>query len=82
MFGYITIVYPKRKVLDRREKTTSILLQRSSLAVDVHNLPQQVSVEKAVDDITREWQESITTKHGYESFANYLAQQFSVEVQM
>lgn len=48
-------------------------------------LTTQISLQKGIPlaeirfDVRSEWEELISTKHGYESFANFLAEQFSVE---
>jgi len=38
-----------------------------------------VTVEDVHNDLRKLWQNTIATKHGFESFANFLAEQFSVE---
>ena len=69
LFMYLMIVYPKRKLMDYNTRITKRV-----------SLQKRITLEVVHDVVRMEWEELIATKHGFESFANFLAEQFSVEV--
>merc|ERR1719242_1912666 len=73
-FMYLMIVYPKRKVLQHK-KVIEMLATRMGLQ-------RGLSLNEIHFDARTEWEDLISTKHGYDSFANFLAEQFSVELSM
>ena len=70
------IVSPKRWV---RNENAEIEASQMDRVLRV-SMKRAVTVEDVHSDVRQQWQQAIQTKHGYEGFANFLAEQFSVEV--
>ena len=72
----LTIVSPQRRMKDKDEEIQSQQMDR----VKRISMKRTITLEEVHIDLRDQWQKTITTKHGYQGFASFLAEQFSVEV--
>merc|ERR1719242_132373 len=69
------IVYPQRKIKVMEKR---VIIEQMSRMKRVSSA-KRITIVDVRSDIRARWQKTIMTKDGYESFANFLAQELCVE---
>lgn len=73
------IVYPKKRIFDDHRKITTHLMNQLSSEMEPQ-LTRRPTLLDIQSDVRKTWQQTISTKAGFERFARFLALQFSLEV--